>query len=53
MPKTVCDSGDLDGVLEALRHLVREGHDQVPIERGCDASEGVEAGAAAPAFLEA
>lgn len=45
-------SGDLDGVLEPLRHHVGEGHDQMPIERSRDAGESVEAGAAASAFLE-
>ena len=46
-------SGDLDRVLEALRHLVGKGHDEVTVESRGNARKSVEAGAAASALLEA
>jgi hypothetical protein len=42
----------LDGVLEAGGHLLGERHDEVAVEGGGDAGEGVEAVLGAASFLE-
>ena len=43
----------MDGVLEFGRHGLGKRDDQVPTKRGGNAGEGIDAIAAAPAFLQA